>query len=139
MRKTLVGISSLLALTACGQSWDVSWTETCNTVMSDPDVQRDILDAAVTVESYCTCTSKQVLALSEAERDTTIETMEMMAALMGEHNGSANEAFRQLREAGRADDATPEAIAAYENMDELGEQLEAFLDNMRDTGGTCPV
>ena len=35
--------------------------------------------------------------------------------------------------------ATPEAIAAYDNMDELGEQLEEFLDNMRASGGTCPV
>ena len=63
----------------------------------------------------------------------------MMAELMGEHNGSAEAAFRQLREAGRADDATPEAIAAYENMDELGEQLEEFLDNTRAAGGLCPV
>ncbi len=139
MRKLLVGVSSLLVLTACGQSADVSWEEACNTVMADPDVQRDILDAAVTVESYCTCTSKQVVALPETERDTAIGTLEMMAELMGEHNGSAEAAFRQLREAGRADDATPEAIAAYENMDELGEQLEEFLDNMRAAGGLCPV
>ena len=139
MRKTLVGISSLLILTACVQSAELSWTEACNTVMADPDVQRDILDAAVSVESYCTCTSKQVLALPEADRDMAIGTLETMAGLMAQHNGSAEAAFRQLREAGRADDATPEAIAAYENMDELGEQLEEFLDNMRAAGGTCPV
>ena len=139
MRKIMVGISSLLVLTACGQSADKSWTEACNIVMSDPDVQRDILEASVTVESYCTCTSQQVLALPDASRDTAIETLEMVAGLMGEHNGSAEAAFRQLSEARRADDATPEAIAAYENMDELGEQLEEYLDGMRAAGGTCPV
>ena len=58
---------------------------------------------------------------------------------MVESNGSAEAAFRKLSEARRADDATPEAIAAYENMDELGEQLEEFLDGMRASGGTCPV
>lgn len=139
MRKILVGVSSFLVLTACGQSAGASWTEACNAVMVDPDVQRDILDASVTVESYCTCTSKQVIALPEASRDTAIETLEMMAGLMAEHNGSAEAAFRQLSDASRADDATPEAIAAYDNMDELGEQLEEFLDNMRASGGTCPV
>ena len=139
MRNILVGVSSLLILTGCGQFADKSWTEACSIVMSDPDVQRDILEASVTVESYCTCTSQQVLALPDASRDTAIETLEMVAGLMGEHNGSAEAAFRQLSEARRADDATPEAIAAYENMDELGEQLEEYLDGMRAAGGTCPV
>lgn len=139
MRTPLIGLSSLLILTACGQTVEASLNETCSAVMADPDVQRDILEASVTVESYCACTSKQIISLPDADRGTAIETMEMVAGLMAEHNGSAEAAFRQLREASRADDATPEAIAAYKNMDDLGEQLEEFLDNMRASGGTCPV
>ena len=139
MRNTLIGFSSLLVLTACGQSAEVSLNETCNAVMADPDVQRDILAASMSAENYCACTTKQILALPDAERETAVSTLEMMETLMAEHNGSADAAFRQLSEAGRADDATPEAIAAYENMDALGEQLEAFLDGMRAAGGLCPV
>ena len=139
MRKTLIGLSSLLLLTGCGQSVEASLNETCRTVMAVPDVQRDILEANVTLEAYCSCASKQILAMPEADRNTAIETMAMVAELMVENNGSAEAAFRKLSEARRADDATPEAIAAYENMDELGEQLEEFLDGMRASGGTCPV
>ena len=139
MRKTLIALSSLLVLTGCGQSVEASLKETCSTVMADADVQRDILEAKVTLEAYCSCASKQILAMPEADRDTAIETMEMVAGLMAENNGSAEAAFRKLSEARRADDATPDAIAAYENMDELGEQLEDFLDGMRASGGTCPA
>ena len=79
MRKTLVGLSSLLLLTGCGQSVEASLNETCSTVMADPDVQRDILEANDTLEAYCSCTSKQILAMPEADRDTATETMAMVA------------------------------------------------------------
>ena len=107
--------------------------------MADPDVQRDIVAASITTEDFCACTSKRIMTMPDAQRDTAVETFEMMESLMAEHNGSAEDAFRALSEARRADDATPEAIASYENMDELGEQLEDFLDEMRASGGVCPV
>ncbi|MFN3213623.1 MAG: hypothetical protein ACE37M_10985 [Henriciella sp.] len=139
MRKILIGAAGFLVLTACGDSAEVSLNKTCNAVMADPDVQRDILEASISAEDYCACTSKQILALPDTARDTAISTLESMETLMAEHNGSAEAAFRALSEARRADDATPEAEAAYKRMDDLGEQLEDYLDLMRAAGGACPI
>jgi hypothetical protein len=139
MRKILIGMAGLLVLTACGESAEVSLNNTCKAVMADPDVQRDILAASISAQDYCACTSKQILALPDAARDTAISTLEMMETLMAEHDGSAEAAFQALSEARRADDATPEAEAAYKRMDDLGEQLEDYLDGMRAAGGACPI
>ena len=139
MRKTLIGMTALLVLTACGERVEAALNETCTNVMTDPDIQRSIAEASIAADTYCACTSKKILALPEAERETAISTFEMIETLMAEHNGSAEAAFEALSEARRAEDATPEAVAAYENMDTLGEQLEDYLDEMRAAGGACTV
>lgn len=139
MRKTLIGLTGLLVLTACTENPEVALNKTCNVVMADPDVQRDILAASISAEDYCACASKQMLALPDAQRDVSISTLQTMETLMSEHNGSAEAAFEALSDASRAEDATPEAQQAYDNMDELGEQLEEFLDLMAANGGACPV
>ena len=86
----------------------------------------------------CACAGQQILALPETQRDKTILALETMEALMPENNSSTEAAFRALSEAGRADDASAEAIAAYESVDDLGERLEDILDAMREAGGACP-
>ena len=139
MRKTLIGMTALLVLSACGDRVETTLNATCMNVMKDPDIQRSVAEASITTEDYCACTSKQILALPEAERDTAMSTFEMIETLMAEHNGSAEAAFAALSEARRADDASPEAVAAYENMDQLGEQLEEYLDQMRAANGVCSV
>ena len=139
MHKTLIGMTALLVLSACGDRIETTLNATCMNVMKDPDIQRSVAEASITTEDYCACTSKQILALPETERDTAISTFEMIETLMAEHNGSAEAAFAALSEARRADGATPEAVAAYENMDQLGEQLEEYLDQMRAANGACSV
>lgn len=139
MRKTLIGMTALLVLSACGDRVETTLNATCMNVMKDPDIQRSVAEASITTEDYCACTSKQILALPETERDTAMSTFDMIETLMAEHNGSAEAAFAALSEARRADDATPEAVAAYENMDQLGEQLEEYLDQMRAANGVCSV
>ena len=138
MRAIMIGTASLFVLVGCGVSAEDALATSCNTVMSDPDVQRDILEANLSVEDYCGCASQQIFALPETERDNTILALETMETLMAENNGSTEAAFRALSEAGRADDDSAEAVAAYESVDELGEQLEDILDAMREAGGTCP-
>ncbi|MEM9570536.1 MAG: hypothetical protein AAF996_03660 [Pseudomonadota bacterium] len=139
MRTILIAVAGMFALVSCAESADVSLSKSCNAVMSDPDVQRDIVEANVSLEDYCACASQQILALPDAQRDTTILALETMETLMAENNGSTEAAFRALSDAGRADDASAEAVAAYESVDELGEQLEDVLDAMREAGGVCPA
>lgn len=47
--------------------------------------------------------------------------------------------FRDLRQAKDAEDATPETIALYDAVDELGEQLEEVFDKTKMNGGVCTV
>jgi len=139
MRKTLMGLASLMILTACGDGADSALKATCSTVIADPQIQRDLIAGGLSTEEFCACTSTQIFAMSEDERDTAISTFEMIEASMVENGGSVEAAFQTLSDARRADDATPEDLAAYENMDELGEQLEDYLDAMQAAGGVCPV
>lgn len=139
MRTVLIAAAGMFVLASCAESADVSLSRSCVAVMSDPDVRRDVVEANLSVEDYCTCASQQILALPDDQRDTAILALETMETLMAENNGSTEAAFRALSEAGRADDASAEAIAAYESVDELGEQLEDILDAMREGGGVCPA
>ncbi len=127
----------LMVLTACAPNPETSLDKTCNTVMADPDVARDILEANLTVADYCVCATKTLLALPEVQSAAAINALETMEAAMVEHDGSAEKAFRAMREAARADEAAPEAVAAYESMDAVGEQLEDILDGLKESGGTC--
>ena len=139
MRKSLFSIAFVATVASCGANPEVALNATCNAVMADPDVQRNILAASLSAEDYCACASKQMLALPDEERDLAITTLQTMETLMAEHDGSAEAAFEALIDAGRAENATPEAVTAYENMDALGEQLEDFLDEMQAAGGVCPI
>jgi len=138
MRRT-IGLAALVILSACSQSPEVKLSATCTAVMADPEVQGDIRDANISTADYCACAATAFLALPEGEREEMITTFETMEQLMQEHDGSAEAAFRELSTAGRAEDATPEAIAAYESMDALGERLDDLLDDMRNADRACPV
>lgn len=139
MKRLIIGIATCLTISACGSSPEVRLNETCNTVMSAPQVRADILEANITVADYCTCASAALLALPESEGATAIGALETMEQLMGEHGGSAEAAFEALSESARADDATPDIIATYEAMDELGDTLDDILDGIKDAGGVCPA
>jgi len=134
-----IGIAALLILTGCTDSPEAKLNATCNAVMSDPEVHGDIKDANISVEAFCSCAATAFLTLPDGEREEMISTFETMEQLMQEHDGSAEAAFRELSTAGRAEDATPEAIAAYESMDALGHRLDDLLDEMKDADRTCPV
>lgn len=139
MKQIAIGFAGILLLTACGEAADVKLAASCSAVMADPDVQRDLIEASVSVEAYCACTSAMLLSLPEAASEKSVAAMTTMESLMAEHDGSAEAAFEVLSKRGRAEDATPEEIAAHKNVDDLGEQLEDILDEMRTEGGTCPV
>lgn len=134
-----IGIAALLLLTGCGGSPEAKLTATCTAVMSDPDVGGDITDANISIEAYCGCAATMLLALPDDKRDGVIGTFETMEQLMQANDVSAEDAFRELSKAARADGATPEAIAAYESMDALGDRLDDLLDDMRDADRACPV
>lgn len=134
-----IGFAALLALAACSENAETKLNATCTAVMEDPEVQGDIRAANISVEAFCACTATAFLALPDSEREDLVSTFETMEQLMQDHDGSAEAAFRELSDAGRADDATPDAIAAYESMDELGERLDDLLDDMRDADKACPV
>lgn len=134
-----IGIAALLLLTGCGGSPEAKLIATCTAVMSDPDVGGDITDANISIEAYCGCAATTLLALPDDTRSKMIGTFETMEQLMQANDVSAEDAFRELSNAARADDATPEAIAAYESMDALGERLDDLLDDMRDADRACPA
>jgi len=139
MMRRPIGIAALLILTACSDNPESKLNATCNAVMTDPEVQADVTDANIGVEAYCACAATKFLALPTDERDKMISTFETMEQMMQDHEGSAEAAFRELSRAGRAEDATSEAIAAYQSMDALGDRLDDVLDDMRDADRTCPV
>lgn len=139
MKKTMLGIAGLAALSACGANQEAEIATACLTIMEDPDMKRDIVAASVENEDFCACASTALLSLPEDISANSISAIGLMAEAITEHNGSAEDAFRSISRAARADDATPEQIANHKNIDELGEQLEEVLDGMRTAGGSCPV
>lgn len=138
MTRSSIAIAAFLGLVGCTENPEVKLTTTCNAVMSDAVVQRDIRAASISVEDYCACATPALLSLPDTERDRIVGALETMETLMREHNG-AEAAFEALSDAGTAADATPEAIASYQAMDELGNRLDDLLDDMKDAGGTCPA
>ena len=134
-----MGIAALLLLTGCGGSPAAKLTATCTAVMSDPKVGGDITDANISIEAFCGCAATTLLALPDDERGGVISTLETMEQMMQNHEGSAEAAFRELSKAARAEDATPEAITAYESMDALGQRLDDLLEAMRDADRACPA
>lgn len=128
-----------IILVACGQSPEANLNATCNSVMMDPQVRSDIVRAGLNVETYCDCVTSVLLALPENEKTTAIQSFELIESQMANHDGDAEAAFEAIRNASRADDATPEAIAAYRNLDALGDQLDDILDGIEAAGGNCPA
>lgn len=139
MKQALLGVVGLVLLTACGASQEAEITQACLTIMADPEMKRDIVAASVSNEDFCSCASTVLFSLPEDASANSVSAIMVMAETITEHDGSAEAAFRAISEASRADDATPEQISNYENIDELGEQLEDVLDGMRAAGGSCPA
>ncbi|MEM7327968.1 MAG: hypothetical protein AAF437_04455 [Pseudomonadota bacterium] len=140
MRLTVSGmIAGTLLAAACGQSAEVSLNETCNSVMADPQVSSDITRAGLSVDSYCDCATSVLLALPETERAAAISSFQLINTVMAEHDGDAEAAFEAIRNQARADAATYEARVAYQNLDQLGDQLDDLLDELEEADGVCPA
>ena len=50
MRKIVIGVTSLLILTGCGDRVEAALNETCTNVMADPDIQRSVAEANITAD-----------------------------------------------------------------------------------------
>ena len=131
--------ASAMILVACGQSPEANLNAMCNSVMTDPQVRSDIVRAGLDVETYCDCATSVLLALPENEKTTAIQSFELIESQMANHDGDAEAAFEAIRDASRTDDATPEAIAAYRNLDALGDQLDDIMDGLEAAEGSCPA
>lgn len=132
-------IAGAVVLTTCAPSPETALNTTCNAVMADPQVRDSVVRAGLTVETYCDCVTTVLLALPDDERTKSIESFELIETRMADHEGDAEAAFEAIRDASRADGATPEMVATYRNLDELGDQLDLILDEIEEAGGTCPA
>ncbi|MEO1553564.1 MAG: hypothetical protein AAFR82_06475 [Pseudomonadota bacterium] len=140
MNRTGYGLmAGALFLSACSQSPEVDLNATCNSVMADPEISSDIIRAGLNVETYCDCATSYLLALPETERSTAIGSFELINTQMANNDGSAEAAFEAIRDASRGEGAAPEAVAAFQNLDVLGDQLDLILDEMEEANGRCPT
>lgn len=139
MKTNIVFLVLVLFCVGCSDRAHIALAQNCGAIALDPDVARDIQAAGVSAESFCDCASKQILALPEAEKVSLVSAIETMATLLPENEGSTERVFRVLSDAKNQEDTSPEALAAYEGVDQLGERLEEYLDGMRVARGVCPV
>ncbi|MEL6827256.1 MAG: hypothetical protein AAFN91_13490 [Pseudomonadota bacterium] len=132
-------MASAVVLAACAPSPESALNATCNAVMADPQVRDSVVRAGLTVDTYCDCVTTVLLVLPENERTRAVESFELIETRMADHEGDAEAAFEAVRDAARAEGATPEMVATYRNLDELGDQLDLILDEIEEAGGTCPA
>ena len=140
MNQKLILAACLSAgLAACAPNPETSLNQTCQSVLSDPATLRDLADSGMSSETFCACASRQILAMPESSRDSTIAAFEAIETAMAESGGSAERAFESIRDASRADDATPAQIKIYRDLDALGDMLDDLVDTMEESGGSCPA
>ncbi|MEM9180181.1 MAG: hypothetical protein AAGA89_10735 [Pseudomonadota bacterium] len=132
-------MAGAVILTACAPNPETALNGTCNAVMADPQVRDSVVRAGLNIEAYCDCVTTVLLALPDNERTRAVESFELIETRMADHEGDAEAAFEAIRDAARADGATPEMVATYRNLDELGDQLDLILDEIEEAGGTCPA
>jgi nucleosome binding factor SPN SPT16 subunit len=133
-------ISALMAttlLSGCSPTEEKEVKMACAVIMTDEEMSREVSLQSISADDYCSCAAKTIVTMPEADRAKAIPTILMVAQEMRENGGSAELVFKDVRQAADASDATPDAQAAYENMDALGEQLEEILDDMTSSNGQC--
>ncbi|MEQ3746755.1 MAG: hypothetical protein ABNH53_11055 [Henriciella sp.] len=135
-------ISALMAttlLSGCSPTEEKEVKMACAVILADEEMSSEVIKQSVTADDYCACAAKTIVAMPEPMRAKSISAIMMVAQEMRENGGSSQLVFSKLRQAAKADDATPDAKAAFEDMDVLGEQLEAILDDMASSDGQCVV
>ena len=136
---TIAGVGAALILAGCESPLQAELKANCLVVVTEPQIIRDVRDADITADAFCTCAARQFANFPEPQLAGAQSSMAMLARAMTEDGKSGEELYRDLKDAADAVDATPEVKAVSQAFDAFGEQLEGVFDEMKDAGGRCPV
>lgn len=139
MKPVFLALGALVVLSACNDPSDdaPSLYANCVSVLSDPELSAELIEASTTADAACTCLEARIAGEDETEEMIGL-FFARLSDFMDESELGAEDAAGRLAARSILDDSDSDSASFAETMPVFNDVFEKMMRDVEANEGACP-